>query len=891
MNNIENIWRKIEKCEYKISTDTRKDISGSVFFALKGESFDGNKFVKEALKNGAVCVVSDNPKNQSKKVYIVKNSLETLQKLALRYRKLFNIPTIVIGGSNGKTTSKDLIKEVLKTKYKVHSTESSFNNHFGVPLTIFAMSKDTEIAIFEIGANHPKEHTELLKIICPTHVVVTNNGMDHLEGFGSPNGVRKANKEIYDWAEKNNCLVFVNKNYSDLLKDSKNTHRILYPERQIEKIKYETNLVGEYNKENILLALSIGEYFKVNLEKAVKAIGQYEPISKRSQYFKKNDINFVLDCYNANPSSMKLSLQSFCSYSKKPNGVILGDMLELGKYSDTEHKKIVNFVFKQKLDYKVFIGNNFKKALKNKISYHWFANSLSARDWFWSQNFNGYNFLLKGSRGIKVENVLEKRTKKISEIVHGLKTLKIIGIKERKISDICFDSRKTKEGSLFVAIKGVNDDGNKFIGDAIKNGSKVIVQEKPVKNIRDDITYILVKNSRSALSKIAQNFYDNPSQKIKLVGVTGTNGKTTTATILYKTFRLLGHSTALISTIENKINDQIFPTIQTTPDPVSLSEFLNLAVANGCQYAFMECSSHAIDQKRIEGLSFAVAIFTNLTHDHLDYHKTLMTYAETKKKLFDNLAKNSFALANADDPKARFMLKNTKAKKYFLSLQKPSNFKGNITSQSLDGLKMKINGKEIKTKMIGKFNAYNILGVLATTKLLNLTEHKVISNLKKLSAPEGRMDFLKSKNGVYGVIDYAHTPDALKSVLKTLTEIKNNEAKIITVVGCGGDRDKTKRPIMGKIACSLSDHVIFTADNSRSESTIDIIRNITVSLKEKNFESIENRAEAIKKACKMAKPKDVVLIAGKGHEKYQTANNKTIYFSDMDELKKNFKRY
>jgi len=401
----------LEKCDYTVSTDTRKNISGSVFFALRGENFDGNKFIEEALQKGALAVITDDPDNEGENVYVVENVLKTLQEAAVMYRKKFNIPIIVVGGSNGKTTSKDLIHDVLKTKYKVQATEGSLNNHIGVPLTLLSLKPDTEIAILEIGANHPGEHTELLNIIQPTHVVVTNNGMDHLEGFQSPSGVRQANKEIYDW----DATAFVNKKHPDLLEDSKKDKRILYPEENLETASgnfltimhasksYATNLVGDYNIENIELALAVGKYFNIETEKALAAICGYTPLSKRSQLVAKNNITFIVDCYNANPTSMKASLKSFFNNTNAKKGIILGDMLELGSYSDIEHKKIVEYVSNQKPEAAIFIGPQFKKALKDEL---WFPDSETAKTWFAKQNFDGFTFLLKGSRGMQIEKIL-----------------------------------------------------------------------------------------------------------------------------------------------------------------------------------------------------------------------------------------------------------------------------------------------------------------------------------------------------------------------------------------------------------------------------------------------------------------------------------------------------
>ena len=482
-------------------------------------------------------------------------------------------------------------------------------------------------------------------------------------------------------------------------------------------------------------------------------------------------------------------------------------------------------------------------------------------------------------------------SKKVSAIISGVDVLNIDGSAETDIEAIYFDSRQVKEKSVFVAIKGNAEDGNSFIPDAIKNGAKVIVHENICKEKLDGIIYIQVADSRRALSQMAENFYDNPSQKIKLVGVTGTNGKTTTVTLLFNLFSLLGYHVALLSTIENKIDDQAFQTTHTTPDPLSIASFLSLAVSRGCQYAFMECSSHALDQKRVFGMHFAGAIFTNLTHDHLDYHKTLDDYAKAKKELFDMLPKTAFALANKDDPKSEYLLSQTQAKKYFFSLKNNvrSDFVATVKNQTLDGMDLIINNKEVKTQLTGNFNVYNILSIFATANLLEIPEETFIPLMTKLSAPKGRLEFIKSPNGLYGVVDYAHSPDALSKVLETLRELRGSKSKIITVVGCGGDRDKTKRRPMAEIACSLSDYVFLTSDNPRNENPEKILEEMTDDLPQKNYQSIVSRALAIKKACDKALPGDIVLVSGKGHEQYQIFRDHTVHFSDTEELQKNFK--
>ncbi|OHA88976.1 MAG: hypothetical protein A3C70_00500 [Candidatus Zambryskibacteria bacterium RIFCSPHIGHO2_02_FULL_43_14] len=390
MNQIDEIWDKLVANGFKVSTDTRKDVSGSIFFALEGEIFDGRTFVKDALAKGAIGVVTE-------------NTLDTLQKLARRYRDTFNIPIIAIGGSNGKTTTRELMRAVLETSFKVHTTKSNLNNHIGLPLSILSMNKSTEIGIFEIGANHLGEHTSLLEILNPTHVIVTNSGLDHLEGFGLPANVEKANEEINEWARKHGAIIFAGSDQGlkivtslplTLTKDGK---------------EYKTQMVGDYNLENINRALSVGLFFKINIERALKAINKYSPTEQRSQLLIRDGIHFVIDCYNANPTSMILSLESFVRSAVEPRGIILGDMLELGSYADEEHERIINFVNRQKLDTVVLIGKQFKQALNEKsFKNFWFEDSDSAREWFSKQKFTGYTFLLKGSRGMKVERILEK---------------------------------------------------------------------------------------------------------------------------------------------------------------------------------------------------------------------------------------------------------------------------------------------------------------------------------------------------------------------------------------------------------------------------------------------------------------------------------------------------
>lgn len=402
MDIIQDIFKTLEKCDFKVSTDTRKDVSGSIYFALKGEAFDGNAFVRDALEKGAVAAVASDPKLAGEKIFIVEDPLKTLQSIANMYRKKFNIPIIAIGGSNGKTTTRELARDILKTRYETHSSEGNLNNHIGLPLSILSMPKSAEISIFEIGANHSGEHTKLLDILEPTHVTLTNNGLDHLEGFGSPEGVRKANEEIFDWARGHGAEIIERRKYDFSITTSL---PLTFVWREKE---YQTNLAGDYNIENIALALSVGERFQVPTENGIEAAATYAPQLKRSQIIQRGSTTFVIDCYNANPTSMILALESFFRSAEKPRGVILGDMLELGTYSDEEHRKIVDYVAREKPDCAAFIGDCFKKALAGaNLEHHWFLNSDEAKKWFAEQNFDNFSLLLKGSRDAKVEKVLD----------------------------------------------------------------------------------------------------------------------------------------------------------------------------------------------------------------------------------------------------------------------------------------------------------------------------------------------------------------------------------------------------------------------------------------------------------------------------------------------------
>jgi UDP-N-acetylmuramoyl-L-alanyl-D-glutamate--2,6-diaminopimelate ligase len=462
------------------------------------------------------------------------------------------------------------------------------------------------------------------------------------------------------------------------------------------------------------------------------------------------------------------------------------------------------------------------------------------------------------------------------------------------VSGICFDSRKVKEGFLFVAVKGTTSDGHDFIRKAIELGATVIVCENLPESINEKITYVAVKDSAQALGIIASNFYGNPSERLRLVGVTGTNGKTTTVTLLYQLLSSMGHRAGLISTVENRIIDQVIPSTHTTPDPIRLNELLRKMVDSGCTHTFMEVSSHAVDQERIAGLKFTGALFTNITHDHLDYHKTFENYIKAKKKYFDELSSDAFALVNADDKRGMVMIQNTRAKKYSFGLKKMVDFKGKIITNSIEGLELEIGGKNVWFKMIGDFNAYNILGVYGAAVLLGEDADDVLRHLSSLRGAPGRFELISPGGKVTAIVDYAHTPDALKNVLETIAQFRTGNEQVITVVGCGGNRDKTKRPLMASIACRLSDKVVLTSDNPRDEEPTEIIKDMQAGIlptEARKTLVLADREEAIKTACMMAKEKDIVLVAGKGHETYQEIKGVKYPFDDREVVERMLKLF
>ncbi len=479
---------------------------------------------------------------------------------------------------------------------------------------------------------------------------------------------------------------------------------------------------------------------------------------------------------------------------------------------------------------------------------------------------------------------------RIKELTQELNIKKAIGNLDLRVKQIVFDSRKVKPGDLFVAVRGTRVNGHKFIDKAIENGAIAIVAEDLPQALQQDIIYLQVEDSATSLGKMASLYFGHPSRQLKVVGVTGTNGKTTTVNLLFNLFTRLGYKCGLLSTIHNKIGQEILPATHTTPDAVVLNETLAAMVAAGCDYAFIEASSHAIHQKRIAGVVFAGGIFTNITHDHLDYHGTFKNYLLAKKAFFDELPKEAFALSNLDDKNGMVMVQNTKAGVYTYSLRTMADFKGKILSSDLTGLQLEFNNIPFFSPLLGKFNAYNLLATFGAAVLLDQHPNESIVQLSGVYNAEGRFDYVKIPgNKVTGIVDYAHTPDALLNILSTIKEVKPKASKLITLIGCGGDRDKEKRPVMASVAVEWSDKVILTSDNPRTEDPESIIEdmlegiNSTQSIK---VLSIVNRREAIRTACTIAGAGDIVLVAGKGHEKYQEIMNKKHPFDDKEELKK-----
>jgi UDP-N-acetylmuramoyl-L-alanyl-D-glutamate--2,6-diaminopimelate ligase len=483
--------------------------------------------------------------------------------------------------------------------------------------------------------------------------------------------------------------------------------------------------------------------------------------------------------------------------------------------------------------------------------------------------------------------------KLLKDILYKAGLLEVSGSTNVAIASITFDSRKVQKDGLFIAIRGAKADGHHYMEDVATKGVVAIVCEEFPETMNERIAYVKVKDSHAALGVIASNYYGNPSASIKLVGVTGTNGKTTTVTLLYNLFRSMGYKTGLLSTVRNMINNEEVEATHTTPDAINLNRMLAQMVEAGCTYCFMEVSSHAVVQHRISGIQFTGAVFTNITHDHLDYHKTFEEYIRAKKGFFDQLESSAFALVNRDDANGAVMLQNCKAEKKSFSMRTMADFRCKVLENQFSGLLLNIDGTEMWSKLIGTFNAYNILTVYGTALLLKQDKMNVLTTLSTLNPVEGRFEYFRTDNGITGIVDYAHTPDALFNVLKTIKDIRTGNEKVITVVGCGGDRDGAKRSVMAKIACENSDKVILTSDNPRSEDPAAILAQMQAGVEPLHFKkvlSIAERKEAIRTACTLAQPGDIILLAGKGHEKYQEIKGVKHPFDDMEVLRENLKQ-
>ena len=481
--------------------------------------------------------------------------------------------------------------------------------------------------------------------------------------------------------------------------------------------------------------------------------------------------------------------------------------------------------------------------------------------------------------------------KLLKDILYKVSVNAVYGDTNVKVAQVDFDSRKIVKDSLFVAQKGTSVDGHLYIDKAISLGATTIICEQLPSYLEANITFIQVEDSNKTLAIIASNFYDNPSSKLKLIGVTGTNGKTTVASLLYQLFKKSGYKTGLLSTVQILVDTTVFKTTHTTPNSVTINYYLHQMVLLGVDYCFMEVSSHGIHQKRTEGLEFAGGIFTNLSHDHLDYHVSFASYRDVKKSFFDSLPKTAFALTNLDDKNGNIMLQNTKARKRTYALKTLADYKAKIIEKSFSGTLISINGTEFWTKLIGNFNAYNLAAIIGVAYELDLEKIEILTIISQLESVSGRFEYLVSDNGVIAIVDYAHTPDALKNVLETINDIRTNNEKLITVIGCGGDRDKTKRPKMAHIASQLSNQAIFTSDNPRTENPETILEEMEIGVSAENLKkiiTISDRRQAIKTACKFSETGDILLIAGKGHENYQEISGERFHFDDLVEVKKYF---
>lgn len=479
----------------------------------------------------------------------------------------------------------------------------------------------------------------------------------------------------------------------------------------------------------------------------------------------------------------------------------------------------------------------------------------------------------------------------LSEILYEIPLLTVSGKTDVEIKNIIFDSRKVESGSLFVAIPGTQVDGHNFIETAIEKGASAVLCETLPEKLASTITYVQVANAAKAMGIAAANLYQNPSKKIKLIGITGTNGKTSVATLLFRLFRQLGHKCGLLSTVQNQIEDEIIPSTHTTPDSVKINELLLRMHTAGCTHVFMEVSSHAVVMERIAGLSFTGGVFTNITQDHLDFHETFKKYIEAKQGFFNQLPKTAFALTNTDDRNGKVMLQNSNAKKFSYTLRGVGDFKGKVIDVGLFGLQLEIDGTEAWFKLIGKFNAYNLLAVYGTAILLGEEKEEILLQLSTVQPPDGRFEQIISPERKVGIVDYAHTPDALDNVLTTIRELREGGEQIITVIGCGGNRDKGKRPLMAKIAVENSDFVFLTSDNPRNEDPDEIIAEMWAGVpisKQKKVRILTDRRDAIQEAVRLAQAKDIILIAGKGHETYQEVSGVRHHFDDKEQLKQAF---
>lgn len=476
----------------------------------------------------------------------------------------------------------------------------------------------------------------------------------------------------------------------------------------------------------------------------------------------------------------------------------------------------------------------------------------------------------------------------LKDILYKVRLQAIKGATDVLVNQLEFDSRKVGMNDVFIAIRGTQSDGHLYINNAVNQGALVIVCEVFPERIVNGVTYVLVDNCHEALALMASNFYENPSHKLKLVGITGTNGKTTVASLLYQLFTKAGFSTGLLSTVKIMVGEQEFPATHTTPDPLMLQFYLNEMVQQGITHCFMEVSSHGIHQSRIKGLSFVGGVFTNLSHDHLDYHKTFAEYRDVKKSFFDELNPKSFVLTNLDDKNGAVMLQNTQAKKLSYALKSFADYRAQILESQLTGLLLKINDQEVWVRLIGAFNAYNLVAIYGTAVELGIEPLEALRLLSELESVSGRFQYFISQTGITAIVDYAHTPDALENVLKTIQDIRTKNEKLITVVGCGGNRDKAKRPIMAHIASTESTHCILTSDNPRLEDPQLILEDMEAGVSPQNTRkllSILDRKQAIKTACQFAEPKDIILIAGKGHEDYQEINGVKHHFDDLETVK------